>query len=218
MYYEDERIIPETDIQIRSTGITVIYREGDNKIEKKVTPQALLQTLAGYGQELNVFETPTIPGIIKYKKTHKSEEVVIRVEPMTSFVRLNGAVFEGVHYPSLLFRLKIVGNIVGSCQIVAVKDQEVSDETQLFMFPYTNVNGADACWGEIPFKFKSYAEVARLPYRWYGSDSTFCYYGHNNLSGMEIRQFLEYNSLAKRASFDMDSLKPFNVTLGEWMK
>lgn len=199
----------------------LIHERDGNITENIITLGQLLDALQQTMREREdvILQTPLLPrGTLLYQQTSLGERVVMVVEPMVAPVRLGKAVIENVHFPRLIFSFSIRQNRVVMVRLVAVKDREINENTPLYRYPYSNVyEDTHVCWSELPIQIQQMSELSRIPYRWFGSENTFCLYGNNNLSGLEYRAYLESNQSDKREGFNEDTLMPLNLTFGEWM-
>ena len=82
-----------------------------------------------------------------------------------------------VPYPNLVMKICVVkGKMVGS-QIFAVKDDTLSPDTELYQYPFGNVDTSGlACWGSIDRTCKRVEEVPNLIERFFEAGTNNHYY------------------------------------------
>ena len=90
-------------------------------------------------------------------------------QPMPIYNRF----YDNVGIPGLIFAVRVTNNKLQNLHVIAVKDKDITDETVVYRYPFTNVNGqGKVCLGgnlfsvgiendnlkklfEVPFKFFS---------------------------------------------------------------
>jgi len=116
--------------------------------------------------------------------------------------------------PRLLFAFRVYKNILTGGGVVAVKDHTITEETELFCYPFSNASHGHICWGNATPQIKTLYQLSGLPEMFLAIPNSNHSYG-NNESGLEYRPFLE--KLSKEKTFDNDVLKDEEMTYGEWV-
>lgn len=100
-----------------------------------------------------------------------------------------------VPYPNLVMRLCIVKGKLVSSQIFAVKDDMLSPDTELFQYPFGNVDETGfACWGSVDRTCENVANVPELIERFFEAGTNNHYY----TTGKTITQNLSLSEQYKK--------------------
>lgn len=97
------------------------------------------------------------------------------------------------------------------CQIVCVKDQVLTPETQLFRYPFSNVHkDTSTCWPDLKkYQVKSVAHVGTMPFAFIHSPNNEHLYNGVNLGE-------KYHELQGK-DFDHKTLVPLDFTFDSWL-
>jgi len=175
-------------------------------------------------QVSKTFSTPILPNTPDGKITTLGYEeysndqfsIILKREKGNIDFQYFDQTFPSVGHPRLLFKVQVADNTVVTTYVVAVKDTVITDETEIYEYPFSNVfHRGRVCWGQTKLpRFDSTAYLKSLPDIFLSSPCNNDNYGHN-LSGLEYRPLLEELS---GKDFKEEYLKPMNINYGQWLK
>ena len=161
--------------------------------------------------------SPLLPkNCIQYIERNNGElAVVMEREAKATDFSYGDKVFKKIGVPKLLFAFRILANTLQEGYVVAVKDNLVSEDTELYHYPFSNVyRSGSICWGN---KLPTYGELRYLqnvPEMFLSMENNNHNYGHINLSGLEYRPLLE---VLEGQKFREDWLKSMEIRYGDWL-
>ncbi len=136
--------------------------------------------------------TPIIDRCVKFAKASNKYKALIYVPAQNHDIWLFDEKVEGVAFPALLFGFVISDTVIVTRKVVAVKDFVLTEETELFHYPYSNVyEDAKACWDGLP-NITEARQLATMPELFFGSPDTM-HLGARNTSGLGYRELLVAN-------------------------
>jgi hypothetical protein len=175
-------------------------------------------------EEVEIIDTPVLPvsnsvQTIQHRKLSNGSEYFLMVRQPGKFdIQYFDDTYKEVGIPKLVFAIKLFKSTIQQMFIVVVKDHTVTEDSQLYYYPFSNVSSYDTkvCFGsnriselniDSPIKLHSVIDMfLSMPNN---NDS----YGQN-LSGLEYRPLLE---ALNGKNFDNSWLKPMNKTYKEWL-
>ncbi len=177
---------------------------------KVVSPQTVMKAAAPY-QEEYVVTTPILPkSCVFYQESRNRIRVGIEVEKGNHdviFGEIEESLYKQVAYPKLLFWFDINKSMqVLSANVVAVKDLLISEETELYRFPYSNVfESGKICWTIKSDPYSSLRQLEILPYIFLGATKNMDLY--EAAHDINLRDLLEF---MQEKVFDDSLLIPMN--------
>lgn len=210
--------------------VKVYYEKNDGITIKTITADDLVNILnlskinvEKKGGELE-FKTNLLPHFntrcIQTKKYKDGREyfVLLRENKPVDFEYF-GTVYENVGVPTILFAVVLANNILQGFKIAAVKDKVITEDTQIYYYPFSNVSSPTsyACVGGnriSNIEIKSTSQLHSMPDMFLSMPNSNDSYGHNE-SGLEYRPLLKKLSNKK---FPDKYLKPANMKYSEWFE
>jgi hypothetical protein len=190
------------DLQVirikRDLSITVDVAENGITAHKVISPQGLENALME-----SMINTDTKSGIlpkncIAWTKSSRgnAEYYVIRHDERFADIQYHETKYPHFPIPQLVFGFRISGNrITGvNAGVVEAGSLNLNEDTQMYRYPFSNVNGFDMCTGgnRLPI-IKKAAALANLPYYILSLPDNDDYYSanHNKLN-LGHRELLEH--------------------------
>ena len=183
------------------------------------------------------FESPILPNFyvrtIYHREYTTGAHLIILVrepEPADFTLQLQGhgwenpqfKSFEKVGMPRLLFAVKVFQNMIQNVRVCAVKSANITEETPLFNYPFSNVDritrygSGGVCFGSNKISaidIKNIAGLHSVPNMFLSMPNNHDKYGHN-LTEFRYMDLLE---LLEGQAFDNEILEPAEITLKEWI-
>lgn len=169
-------------------------------------------------------ETPALPrGCVKHVWLSRSQDIQLvfveipkRKWDISYFNK--DLVYEQVGFPRMLFGYKLNGNRVVDLYCLALKgDQRVTDDMQIYKFPFANVSNGLVCMGGNKFPLvKDLTRLTTLHNLFFQAPSTGCSYNARNLSGFRKLDEL-YHELSNK-DFPDEWLVPKDVNFGTFVQ
>lgn len=142
-------------IEINTDGnyASIIEEIEGRKVETPITINKLISTLVNSMSfsRINVING-LLHKIVKNVQVIQSKYIdtdnaihILAVDKVQAYTILKNENIGEIGYPKLLFAVYVMNNRVTSLKIVAVKDKEIVEDTQLYEYPYTNVSGKQGC-------------------------------------------------------------------------
>ncbi len=131
--------------------------------------------------------------------------------------------YKKVGMPRLIFAIKIFENMIQSVKVCAVKAVNITEDTPLFNYPFSNVDGVNKygsgsiCFGSnkiSTMNVKNLSSLHSVPNMFLSMPNNHDKYGHN-LTDYRYEDLLE---LLEGQPFDNEILQPGDVTLKEWIE
>lgn len=131
--------------------------------------------------------------------------------------------YKKVGMPRLMFAVKIFQNMIQDVKVCAVKAINITEDTPLFNYPFSNVDGiskyggGSICFGSNKIStmdVKNLSSLHSVPNMFLSMPNNHDKYGHN-LTDYRYEDLLE---LLEGQPFDNDILEASNVTLKEWIE
>lgn len=217
---------------ITSRGTTEKYITFDD-YAKAITSSVKIQADARIA-----FESPIMPNfyvrtIFHREYTTGAHHIILVREPEpadfilhtsnSSNTKQQVLTFNKVGMPRLLFAIKIFEGMIQSVKVCAVKANNITEETPLFNYPFSNVDcvssygGGSICFGSnkiSTMKVKNLTSLHSVPNMFLSMPNNHDKYGHN-LTDCRYQDLLE---LLEGQPFDNDILEPTNVKLKDWIE
>ena len=185
--------------------VTTTYSNGTKNI-KNISTDDLFKAILSSVEKDNKCDctpTPTLPnnealGIITLKHVTFSdgrEIVFILKKAHRCDIQFYEDVFKDVGIPSLIFAITLSKGQFRKASVLAVKDKNITDDTQLYHYPFSNVgyNGG-ICFGRnhmITFDYKRLTNLQGFPDMFLSMPNNNDQYGGKNNSGLEYRPLLK---------------------------
>lgn len=145
-----------------SKSVNIVTKDGLKKTEKTVSIDAFLISIldATSQSELNTFISPLHRikkgvELIQCKNLGPNSTIYVLFRkkgfaPMPHYNRMYG----NVGVPSLIFAVKVVNNRMSRLYTVATKDNTITNDTKIYKYPFTNVDGYTGlvCTGSNKFE------------------------------------------------------------------
>lgn len=130
--------------------------------------------------------------LIQFKHITKRTKIYILLRekakaPMILFDKFYGE----IGHPQLLFGVKVVNDKVSNLYVVATRDEEITEDTILYRYPFTNVSGDNGavCLGGNRFEkgVKEGDKLLNVPNEFFSMPNTAHSYSIlNNTKGLEL--------------------------------
>lgn len=171
--------------------------------------------------EVDIRDTPILPAIsgihtVMHREISTGAQYVILLRESTPLdLMYHEAEFKQIGMPKLLFAIKVYKQMVQSVYVYAVKDFTIKEDTELYMYPFSNVSGSSGniCFGAnriSELDVKSISSLYSVPDMFLSMPNNDDYYRNNNSSGLDFRPLLEK---LQGKEFPTEWLKPTNKTL-----
>ena len=125
--------------------------------------------------------------------------------------------YSDIQLPNILFASRVVGGKHNCSFIVCTYEDNITDETKLYNFPFPNVFGnTSICWGangNSTFLECKSTDVSKLLSMFLTMQFTDHNFSYNNKCGMPVRKFLDY--LKDKGTINKEWLVPHN-TFKQW--
>ena len=129
--------------------------------------------------------------------------------------------YEHFPLPQLLFKFKLsMGMRVQSCQLAVVKDEKLTEESVMYKYPFSNVNGYSLCVGRNTLPIcERLSTLSSLPYYILSMENNDDYYMiNNNKQKLEYRDLLEQLKNKDPSYYYESVLIPNGDTLKEFLE
>lgn len=231
-------MLENTVIRFTSNNSVTVETEDSNGMKglKTVDFDELIEVLisaknASDKKEVIRFTSEVLPhneltGVrtVKVRQSEIGETVVVlHVKPHRARINYYDDIYENVGIPALLVAITHMNKQVRKVNILCVKDDNITDDTKLYKYPFSNVSGANGkvCFGgntllDIPFN--ELIDLHSVPFMFLSMPNNNDQYSGANASGLEYRPLLE---LLNGEDFDNNFLVKVgyneHLTLGKWM-
>lgn len=176
----------------------------------------IFQVLREEGQKLDdsiVFKYPLFPNVkegVIGTAIHKNGTVTYLwfCKPgIRPFIFYDETFYVG--YPGLLFIFGVQNTKVVGSRLLAVKDEEITLDTELFYYPFSNVyRNHSICWGNYSLpSVERVEDIGVLVRQFFSLPNNQDLYNDNNLSNLPLRELLQELS---DKPFNMAYLRPIN--------
>ncbi|MED4400275.1 hypothetical protein [Metabacillus fastidiosus] len=146
--------------------------------------------------------------VLYYHKTLNSEVVVIDVPKNQFNVKFHDVNYSNVGHPRMLFYFRVINQRIASIKIACVRDKIINEETQLYLYPYSNVySNHTICWSYGHYEIDSLEKLQHIPY-------IFLSTPNNSHINSYTRQLFEDNS---EKEFNDEELKPSDYTFKDFV-
>lgn len=148
----------------------------------------------------------------------KSGVYILSVEKQSAFTQLNDFKIDEMGYPHLLFAIKVINCRASRLYVVAVKDDEITEKTKLYQYPFTNVSGeqGNVCLG-INTLYNNVFEdnyLFKIPMQFYAMPNTLHSFSPaNNKYGMDCKELM---LSLKDKEFNDELLVEKNINYQQW--
>jgi hypothetical protein len=196
--------------------------------KKRITMEELLEvlhvsneyrTISKKGEmtgSSTLFRTPIFSSFngsftIQYiAQTNDLHYAVLQRLPGPHAFAVHDKVYNNVGLPGLVFVVKIYKDLIQSCNIGAIKERVVKEDTPIYRYPFTNAYGdGKICFGQNDMKNhklqNGFTDLQSFPSKFFLMPSTHSM-GQQNRYDMELRPLVEY--LVDK-EFDEEKLVPF---------
>lgn len=144
--------------------------------------------------------------IVSYSKTLKFERVILEVPKGKHHIKYHNVDIKDVGHPRLLFSFIIKDERISSMGLVAVKDKILTEESQIYRYPYSNVHDSGlVCWSYGQYEIDNLQKLQHIPY-------IFLSTPNNTHLSDNVREM--YTSFSGK-DFDENILVPMNKTFKE---
>lgn len=207
-------------ITLQEMGLPIIEEYHNGKFIGKGTytheayAAAVLQSL-----DYEAIRTPILPrNTVYYSEGAAKINVFIEVPAHRRCVYYHEAVIDDVPYPTLIFGISLMKNVIHKVNVVAIEEQFSLDEgTRVFCYPYTNVQAQTqkVCWGtqRLP-DIERLSQLSSIPDMFFNTPNSDSYYSESNHSKLTFRELVEE---IKGTTFPDKYLKPTGQNLIEWI-
>lgn len=223
-------------IEIMDNNMVKIKHKGaDENTAKRITFKAFAQAIKASEEQrdiasinVEIESSPLFPvfildgvATIQHKKIYPAEyEYFFITRANTpSNIKYYDTVYEKVGMPKLIFCIKMLKNIIQDIYVGAVKDTVITEDTQIYKYPFSNVfSDTRICFGGnriSKFDIKNPVMLHSMPDLFLSMENNNDSYGHANNSGKDYRVLLEE---LQSNTFNNDWLIPLNKTYGDWFK
>ncbi|NHN33259.1 hypothetical protein [Paenibacillus agricola] len=183
-------------------------------LAKKTSPGVLVEAAIPHMSNYKL-STPILPKNCVFYQERGDGSIVAGIEVEKGmhdivFGDMSQVVYNQVGYPKLLFWFSLNKGKVYA-YVAAVKDTIIKNDTQLFLFPYSNVYASgQICWGSLnELTIKEVRQLESLPSLFLGATKNNDLY--RNSSAINLRDLL---ITMQHQSFDDKTLDPMNKTVG----
>ena len=200
--------LPLNDITIKflsNNTVQVVHEANLGKKTKIITFDEFVASILAAKSDSSIMESvdsPVLPvtkniGTLQHRKLSNGAEFVILVRDAGQFdINYVGQMFKKCGIPKLIFAIKILNNVIQTVFVVAVKDYVVSEESEIFCYPFSNAaagNSGRICYGANKVSsvdIQSTVMLHSVPDMFLSMENNNDAYGQN-LSGLEYRPLLE---------------------------
>ncbi|NMA50097.1 MAG: hypothetical protein GX947_10120 [Tissierellia bacterium] len=193
-------------IELREDGsnlVSIIKEENGRKKEKIITMDDFISSVIS-ANSMGEFEPVIGPmfkdikgtKLIQSKQYAKNSSVyVLHRKKFQAPVQIYNRFHGDVGFPGLLFAIYVVNNRLSKLNLVAVKDEIITEETRIYKYPYTNVSGdrGSVCLGGNNFD-KGILEGDKLynvPNQFFSMPNTLhSYSSSKNTKGYEFEEMV----------------------------
>ncbi|SDO17918.1 E2 family protein D [Paenibacillus sp. yr247] len=187
-------------------------------LSKKVSREALVEAARPHLADQKL-SSPVLPKNCAFFEQYGNGKMVVGIEVEKGqhdvvFGDQGQTVYEKVGYPRLLFWFSLY-NGKAEGYVAAVKDAILKDSTELFRFPYSNVNQSGLmCWPTLKqHTIQDLRQLETLPFVFLGAPKNMDLYV--SIQGMNLRDLLDR---MQHQDFNDDLLVPTNKTIGDLLK
>lgn len=209
--------------------VTVFYEERGRKKEKDININDFIESMISAKNKKvdpvtsHLYMEYDGVKIIQSKFINKTTQIYFlhrekRQAPGQIFNRSYG----DIGYPGMIFAIRVVNKIISSVYVVAVKDTNVSEKTELFCYPYSNVDNKSgkACIGSNGMNLGKVdnQRVLHVPNMFFSMPNTLHIFSNeNNKLHYECEELMKF---MQRKDFDDSILVPLckYKTYKEWVK
>lgn len=217
-------------IEIKEDGsnlVSILEEVNGRKKEKLISMDDLISSIVSSSKKGN-FDTIISPiyrnisgtKLIQSKQYAKNSTLYVLhrekfLAPMKVYNRFHG----DIGYPGLLFGINVVNNRLSNLSVVAVKDTDINEDTEIYYYPYTNVSGIDGrvCLGSNIFDtgILDGDKLFNVPNEFFSMPNTLHSYSFKN--NTKRYEFEELVISLKNKDFD-DNLLVENSKLNTYKK
>ncbi|TKC15040.1 hypothetical protein [Robertmurraya kyonggiensis] len=173
----------------------------------------VLEVLERHIPKKKVCSSPLLPkNCFIYQEMMDGALIVgIEVDSQRFDIHYHRKQFEDVGHPKMLFLFTVRGQKVLGCQLVCVKDQVLTPDTQLYRYPFSNVfEDTRTCWPDLnSYQIKTVAHLGTMPFAFLHSQNNDHAFRGTNLGEM-------YQGLQGQ-DFDNETLVKLDMTFEEWL-
>ena len=207
-------------IDIKEDGsnlVSIINEKNGRKNEKIITMDDFITSIVS-SNSLGDFDPVASPlyrkvsgtKLIQAKQYSKNSTIYIlhsekHQAPMQIFSRFYG----DVGYPHLLFAVKVVNKVTTNLCVVAIKDNDVKEQTKIYHYPYTNVSGSlgNVCLGGNKFeKGIEGDKLYKIPFQFMSMPNTL--HSYSPKKNTKLYEFEEMIKILQGKEFDESLLVP----------
>ncbi|WP_026801313.1 hypothetical protein [Pontibacillus halophilus] len=156
-----------------------------------------------------------------WREQGQTQDVYTFVPAQQYDIRVHDTFIENVGFPSMIFCYQLDDSKITNLRVVAVKEKdmsEISENTEIYRFPFSNVQRSEVCMGANPFpKIESVRELKTLhnffitiPFtnEWFDANS-------NNSDVYDLREL--FNSVQGQA-FPTEWLSSEGITFNQFFR
>ncbi|WP_066297494.1 hypothetical protein [Bacillus sp. FJAT-29937] len=175
--------------------LEAILEKADGKLVEK--------TLSKSNPDRVIYNGFMPKNIVYYAKTFSSEVVVIDVPKGRHNIKYHDVQYKDVGHPRLLFIFNVKEGRIRSIRIVAVKDKILSENTQLYRYPYSNVHDSGGvCWSYSQYHIDQLEKLQHIPYIFLSTPN------NSHLSDNVRETYARF----EKNDFDDEILRPMDLT------
>jgi|GEM_PF-3789958 hypothetical protein len=191
-------------IELREEGFPILTYTDDagGVIEKEILPDTLYQLIGDSIMEPDWIETPLLPsGCIRYAQQGTQQKFLIYVPQGGRDTWLYNQRIKDLPFPHLIFGFVLEERVVVRKYVVAVKESLLTNETELYRYPYSNVyQDARTCWDGLP-EIQEVFQIGTLPELFFASPDNGHLYerqGYRELLERSQGKQFPYDTLIER--------------------
>ncbi len=175
--------------------------------------------LPGIVEDTLIYPQDPLVSVVQVRKLETGAEWYFLTREATLFdVQYGDTVFRQVGIPKLLFAIKWAKGKAVAVRVVAVKDQTITENTPIYLYPFSNVMSTDGsiCFGAnrlYDYDFTDPVRLHSLPHMFLSMPNNNDGYHSRNHSGLELRPLFE---LLESEVFPDDWLRAAGKTYGQW--
>lgn len=202
--------------------------ENGSKKEKAITIEDFLSSLTSSIEGKNfveakspIFRTKNGCRLIQIKTIGPKATIYVLVsEKCRMPIQMFNRFYDNVGIPALIYGIHVVNNRLVKIYVVATKETDVTDDTELYIYPFTNVNGykGQACLGRNSFpngiEDNNCEALYDVPRQFICMPNNLDYYHEtNNSMCYEAEELIK---LLSNKDFDDNLLVEHKMTYKQW--
>ena len=193
---------------VNETKVVTITTEDDKNIKKDKTVSIndlITSILAAVDMDnLNTYISPLYQErrgvrLIQTKFFNENSKMyILHIPKSNQPMPIYNRFYENVGIPGLIFAVRVTNNKLQNLHVVAVKDKEITNETIIYRYPFTNVNGIGrVCLGNNLFSVgienNNLKKLFEVPFQFFSMPNTGAEYVSTYYPAAE-ELFRKYNN------------------------